>query len=124
MGHKPVMVAVGGDSGSGKTTVARGLYTIFGEGNILNICLDDYHSMDRAAREEAGVTALNPIANNCDLMIEQLRDLRQGRTIVKPVYDHADGTFRPPVEVTPRPIIIVRGLFPLYTPDLREVFDV
>ena len=58
------MVAVGGDSGTGKTTLVSGLYRIFGAERITNICLDDYHRLDRAARKRAGVTALNPVAND------------------------------------------------------------
>ena len=52
---RPVMMAVGGDSGTGKTTLTRGIYDIFGAGNIVNICLDDYHTLDRAGRKKAGV---------------------------------------------------------------------
>ncbi|KAG6389682.1 hypothetical protein SASPL_151155 [Salvia splendens] len=34
------------------------------------ICLDDYHSLDRTGRKEKGVTALDPRANDFDLMYE------------------------------------------------------
>ena len=34
------------------------------------ICLDDYHSLDRYGRKDKGVTALDPRANNFDLMYE------------------------------------------------------
>lgn len=37
------------------------------------ICLDDYHSLDRNGRKEAGVTALAPESQNFDLMYEQVR---------------------------------------------------
>ncbi|HEX8968275.1 MAG TPA: zeta toxin family protein, partial [Chloroflexota bacterium] len=65
---RPVMLAVGGDSGTGKTTLTRGLHDLFGADNILNICLDDYHTLDRLGRARAGLTALNPIVNNIALM--------------------------------------------------------
>jgi phosphoribulokinase len=123
-GARPVMLAVGGDSGTGKTTLTRGIYEIFGEENILNICLDDYHTLDREEREHERVTALNPVANNIQLMEEHVRHLREGRTIVKPVYDHSTGKFGDPEVVRPRPIIIIRGLFPLLTQRLRSMFDV
>ena len=55
---RPIMVAVGGDSGTGKTTLCRGLEEIFGRERILTICLDDYHSLDRAQRKATGITAL------------------------------------------------------------------
>src|SRR5215469_7383127 len=121
---RPVMLAVGGDSGTGKTTLTRGIYDIFGADNILNICLDDYHTLDRAARRKAGITALNPEMNNVNLMEEQVWALRAGETITKPVYDHSTGAFGVPEVVSPRPIVIIRGLFPLFTERLRQAFDV
>jgi phosphoribulokinase len=121
---RPVMLAVGGDSGTGKTTLTRGIYDIFGEQNILNICLDDYHTLDREGRKRAGITALNPAMNNIALMEHHVWALRKGEPITKPVYDHATGTFAEPEVVAPRPIIIIRGLFPLFTDRLRSAFDV
>jgi phosphoribulokinase len=121
---RPVMLAVGGDSGTGKTTLTRGIYDIFGAENILNICLDDYHTLDRAARAEAKITALNPAMNNIALMEQHVWALRAGESITKPVYDHATGTFAEPEVVSPRPIVIIRGLFPLFTERLRNAFDV
>jgi phosphoribulokinase len=118
------MVAVGGDSGTGKTTLVSGLYRIFGSERITNICLDDYHRLDRAARKRAGVTALNPAANDLPLMAEHVEALRRGESIRKPTYDHGTGTFGPIERVAPREIVVIRGLFPLYTPRLRAAFDV
>lgn len=121
---RPIMIAVGGDSGSGKTTLCRGIFNIFGGSRIETICLDDYHSLDRAQRKLLGFTALDPRANNFALMEEQLWALREGRAIDKPVYDHSDGTISGPERIEPRELIVVQGLFPLYTRALRELFDV
>lgn len=122
--HRPILVAVGGDSGTGKTTLVSGLYRIFGPERITNICLDDYHKLDRVARKNARVTALNPVANDLELMADHVRRLRRGETISKPTYDHATGTFGPAETVVPRDIVVIRGLFPLFTAALRQAFDV
>jgi phosphoribulokinase len=122
--NRPILVAVGGDSGTGKTTLVSGLYRIFGSERITNICLDDYHKLDRAERKRGGVTALNPIANDLELMAEHVGRLQGGETITKPTYDHSTGTFGPAETVVPRDIVVIRGLFPLFTADLREAFDV
>ena len=124
MASRPIMVAVGGDSGTGKTTLCKGIDRIFGAERIETICLDDYHALDRAQRKAVGLTALDPRANNFAAMEEQCWMLREGRTIMKPIYDHADGTFKGPEAVEPREFIIVQGLFPLYTRAMRELFDV
>ncbi len=118
------MVAVGGDSGTGKTTLVSGLYRIFGSERITNVCLDDYHKLDRAARKQARVTALDPRANDLDLMADHVSRLRRGETIAKPTYDHSTGTFGPTETVTPREIVVIRGLFPLFTAELDAAFDV
>lgn len=121
---RPIMVAVGGDSGTGKSTLCKGLDALFGAERIVEICLDDYHSLDRAQRKAVGLTALNPRANDFASMEEDLWRLAHGETISKPVYDHSDGTFGPRETVTPHEIVLVHGLFPLYTRALRALFDV
>ena len=121
---RPVMVAVGGDSGSGKTTLVRGLYRIFGAERITNLCLDDYHKLDRAERKRLGITALHPAANDIELMERQVAAIARGEIISKPTYDHSTGTFGPREDVEPREIVVVRGLFPMMTVNLRSAFDV
>jgi len=124
MGTRPIMIAVGGDSGTGKSTLCGGLDRIFGAGRIRDICLDDYHALDRAQRKAVNLTALDPRANNFAAMEEDLWAVRHGHTVVKPVYDHSDGTFAAPERFEPKDIVIVHGLFPLYTRALRDLFDV
>src|SRR6266480_1435346 len=122
--QRPLIVAVCGDSGSGKTTLTDGMVRVFGQERVAHICLDDYHTLDRATRLRNGITALHPAANNITLMTEHIRLLVQGESIVKPVYDHKTGTFAEPVEVQPADIIIAHGLHPLYTPELRDLAHV
>jgi phosphoribulokinase len=122
--QQPLIVAVCGDSGSGKTTLTDGMVRVFGQERITHICLDDYHLLDRAARVRAGITPLHPDANNFALMTEHIRCLASGQLVVKPVYDHKTGTFAPEEEVSPAEIIIVHGLHPLYTEELRELAHV
>ena len=124
MPSRPIMIAVGGDSGTGKTTLCRGLDLIFGHERIETICLDDYHALDRLQRKAVGLTALDPRANNFAAMEEDMWTLRDGRAIDKPIYDHSDGTFKGPERVEPKDIVVVQGLFPLYTRALRSLFDV
>jgi phosphoribulokinase len=124
MSSRPIMIAVGGDSGTGKSTLCRGLDRIFGASRIGTICLDDYHGLDRAQRKAVGLTALDPRANNFAAMEEDLWTVREGRAIRKPVYDHRDGTFGEREWFEPKDIVIVQGLFPLFTRALRELVDV
>ncbi len=120
---RPIFVAIGGDSGTGKSTLAAGFYRIFGGSRITTLCLDDYHSLDRRERKLLGVTALDPRANDFFRIESQLLDLKRGHPIMKPVYDHHDGTFGESEEVIPREVVIVQGLHPFLVPGVRALFD-
>ena len=121
---QPLIVAICGDSGSGKTTLTDGMVRVFGQERIAHICLDDYHTLDRATRLNRSITALRPEANNIPLMTEHLHQLIRGESVIKPVYDHKTGTFAGPERVYPSEIIIVHGLHPLFTEELRSLTHV
>lgn len=121
---RPIVLAIAGDSASGKTTLARGLVAALGADRCTSICVDDYHRYDRAERRALGITALHPEANHIDVMEQHLQLLALGRPILKPVYDHATGRLVRPEYVTSRPFLIVEGLLPLSTRLARACFDV
>jgi phosphoribulokinase len=118
-----VLIGVAGDSGCGKSTFLRRLIDLFGEEFMTVICLDDYHSLDRKQRKEQAVTALNPKANNFDLMYEQIKALKNGQAIDKPIYNHETGELDPPERVEPNKIIVIEGLHPLYDERVRSLLD-
>ncbi len=118
-----VMIGVAGDSGCGKSTFLRRLGDLFGRDLITAICLDDYHSLDRYQRKEKGITALDPRANNFDLMYEQAKMLKSGQSIMKPIYNHETGLIDPPELIEPNRIIVLEGLHPLYDERVRELLD-
>jgi phosphoribulokinase len=144
-GEKPIVIGVAADSGCGKSTFMRRLTNIFGgqrvgplgggfdnggwETNTLVsdlttvICLDDYHLNDRGGRKVSGLTALNPLENNFDLMYEQVKALKDGETISKPIYNHVNGTLDTPETIEPTPIIIIEGLHPMYDERVRDLLD-
>jgi phosphoribulokinase len=121
---RPVILAVVGDSGAGKTTITRGLVGILGEDQVTAVATDDYHKYDRAQRAERGITPLHPDCNYLDIVSQHLALLREGEPILKPVYQHSDGTFGPPVYVSPKPFTIVEGLLGYHTEGMRGCYDV
>jgi len=144
-GEKPIVIGVAADSGCGKSTFMRRLTNIFGgqrvgplgggfdnggwETNTLVsdlttvICLDDYHLNDRNGRKVSGLTALNPKENNFDLMFEQVKALKNGETVSKPIYNHVNGTLDTPETIEATPIIIIEGLHPMYDERVRDLLD-
>ncbi len=117
------IIGVAGDSGTGKTTFTRAIREIFGEELVSTITIDDYHRYDRRERKELGITPLVPEANRFDLLEEHLGDLKAGRTITKPVYNHDNGQFDPPVPFRPTKILILEGLHPFITEKMRDLID-
>lgn len=121
--NRVVLIGVAGDSGCGKSTFLRRLSDVFGEDMMTVICLDDYHSLDRKGRKAAGVTALDPKANNFDLMYEQIKSLKEGNAIDKPIYNHETGELDPPERIEPNHIVVIEGLHPIYDERVRGLLD-
>lgn len=87
------------------------------------ICLDDYHSLDRTGRKEKGVTALDPRANDFDLMYEQVKAIKDGVAVDKPIYNHVTGLLDPPELIKPPKILVIEGLHPMYDERVRDLLD-
>jgi len=135
-----VVIGLAADSGCGKSTFMRRVTTLFGgspkppaggnpDSNTLIsdmttvICLDDYHCLDRYGRKEKGVTALAPEAQNFDLMYEQVKALKEGKSVEKPIYNHVTGMLDAPETINPPKVLIIEGLHPFYDERVRELID-
>jgi phosphoribulokinase len=120
---RPIMLAIAGDSAAGKTTITKGLVDALGADRITSICVDDYHRYDRIERKNLPFTPLHPDCNYMEIMEQHLQLLALGHPILKPVYNHKDGTLGRPVLVEPREYVIIEGLLPLYSKLTRACFD-
>jgi phosphoribulokinase len=121
---RPVMLGIVGDSGSGKTTITRGLVRVLGADQVTHFCTDDYHRYDRRQRAERNITPLHPDCNHLDILAQHLAHLRNKQPIMKPVYQHTDGTFGPPDYFVPGRFVVTEGLLGFYNQPLCESFDV
>jgi phosphoribulokinase len=121
---RPIMLSIAGDSGSGKTTITRGVVRVLGDDKVTHFCADDYHRYDRRQRAEHGITPLDPQCNYLDVLTCDIRHLRHNEAILKPVYKHADGTFGPPVYMSPARFVVAEGLLINYVAELRDMFDI
>ena len=121
---RPIILGVVGDSATGKTTLSRGLVRMLGESNVTHVAADDYHRYDRRQRAEHAITPLHPDCNYIDIMERHFAELRAGNAILKPVYQHKDGTFGPPVYTQPKQFTLIEGLLGYHTDELRKSYDV
>jgi phosphoribulokinase len=120
---KVFIFGIAGDSGSGKTTISKGIRRILGEEMVAAFSMDDYHCLNRKQRKERNITPLHPAANQFELLADHLEALRRGESIDKPVYDHSSGEISGTVPFGPASVVIVEGLHPLYTERLRNAID-
>merc|ERR1719387_1831278 len=135
-----VVIGLAADSGCGKSTFMRRMTSIFGgepkapeggnpDSNTLLsdkttvLCLDDYHCLDRVGRKEKGVTALAPEAQDFDLMYEQIKAIKEGKSVEKPIYNHVTGLLDPPETIVPPKILIVEGLHPFFDERVNDLID-
>ena len=122
--QRPIILGIVGDSAAGKTTITKGLVKILGPERVTHVCTDDYHKYDRKERAQIGVTALHPDCNYVDIMELHMERLHYGQPILKPVYNHSNGTLVRPEYIQSRELVIVEGLLGFSTPPLRQFFDV
>jgi len=143
-GEKAVVIGVAADSGCGKSTFMRRLTSIFGgECKLLDIgretntlvsdtttviCLDDYHKWDRTGRKSNpewpdGITALHADCQNWDKMAEDVTNLKNGKTVDKPIYNHITGELDPVETVSATDIVIFEGLHPMYDDRVNKALD-
>jgi phosphoribulokinase len=121
---RPIILGIVGDSAAGKTTLTSGLVKLIGPERVTHVCTDDYHKYDRKERSERKITALHPDCNYLDIMQLHLERLHYGQPILKPVYDHSNGTLARPEYIEPKEFVIVEGLLGYYTPTLRSFYDI
>ena len=117
-----LIIGVAGDSGSGKSTFTKSISNLLGRDMVSFFSLDDYHTEDRETRKKTGHLPLDPKINDLKLAAEHIRKLRNGKAVIKPVYNHKTGRFDPPEVFEPKKIVIVEGLHTLYD-ELRKYLD-
>lgn len=120
---KPLLIAVAGASGSGKTTVANALLkgiksqgftaTLFSQDNFYNPIGNPLSNYDE------------PQALELDLLAEKLIELKQGRSTDIPTYDFVvHRRLQETLTIDPLDVILVEGLFLLSQPNLVSAFDI
>lgn len=124
---RPIIIGVTGGSGSGKTSVSRAIFDQLHGHSLMMLQEDSYYKSqdDVPFEERTKVNYDHPNAFDTDLLIEQLEDLLEWKTIEIPVYDYAAHTRSKEVVVQePREVIIVEGILTLNDARLRDLMDI
>jgi uridine kinase len=125
--HAPLVLGIGGGTGSGKSTVAQKIVTALPPGSAVVIDHDAYY------RDQAGVALEvrartnydHPDALETSLLVDHLRALRAGQGVDAPLYDFREHLRRRETRrLEPARIVIVEGILVLVDAQLREQMDV
>ena len=76
---RPMMLGIVGDSGSGKTTITRGLVRVLGDDQVTHFCTDDYHRYDRGSAPSGTSRRSIPDCNHLDILAQHLAPPAQRR---------------------------------------------
>lgn len=123
--HAPLILGIAGGTGSGKTTIARAIIEALGPVAVLmdhDAYYIDQSHLPFEERERTNYDHPDSLEN--ELLIHQLRELRAGRAVKKPVYDYAmHARSKDTVLIEPTPVIVVEGILTLAIPALRDELD-
>ncbi len=125
--HPPVIIGIGGGSGSGKTTVALKVRERFPRKTVEIIHHDSYYldRPDLSASERHRINYDHPGAFETSLLVQHLAALRAGKKVDVPVYDFTTQRRSDQVEpVAPADILFVEGILVLESPELRGQMDI
>ena len=109
MNHHVTIIGIAGGTGSGKTTVVKKIAEALPPDFVSIVPLDSYYNDTTGMTDEArkAINFDHPDAFDWRLLIEQVNDLRQGKTI----------------HVEPKPVVIIEGIMVLFNKELRDMMD-
>ena len=115
------IIGICGLSGSGKSSVSRAVVERFpGKIGVLEHDMYYYAKKDKPKIMNYD----HPDALETGLMINHINELRNGRSIKRPIYDFkTSDRLEETVEIAPHPILIVEGLLLFNIPELIPLLD-
>lgn len=121
-----LMIGIAGGTGSGKSTLTRRIKEYFGE-DVTVLMHDNYYKAhdDMTYEERTHLNYDHPNAFDTNLMIEHVKKLRAGESIVCPVYDFsAHNRSKETISIRPNKVMIVEGILIFECKELTDLMDI
>ena len=123
---KVMVIGIAGGTGSGKTTITRKLVQNFGP-DVSVINHDNYYKAhhNMPYEERAKLNYDHPNAFDTDLLVEAVKELKQGRSVTCPVYDYTiHDRSSETITIKPARVIIVEGILIFENRELCDQMDI
>ena len=122
-----LVIGIAGGSGSGKTTVVKSIVKQLG-GKVTVIPQDSYYkdSSHLPLEERQKINFDHPDAIDFKLLCQQIRELKQGKTVQQPVYSYivCERSKTETVTVEPSDVMIIEGILIFTYKELRDQMDI
>jgi len=122
-----IIIGIAGGTGSGKTTVVNEIVKRLPENDVVIIPQDAYYRDNKEIplEERQKKNYDHPDSIEFELLVEHLKQLKQGITIHQPIYSYLTCLRQEEtIKVEPRHVIIVEGILCLTQPELRDMMDI
>ena len=121
-----IVIGVAGGSGSGKSTFTNRIKEYFGD-DVVVLYHDNYYRRQDGVPFEQRVTVNydHPDSLETELLVEHLKQLKEGKSIECPVYDYTKHNRSSEViRIDPKPVILVEGILLLADSRVRDLLDI
>ncbi len=121
---KPILIGIAGGSACGKRTLLNEIKQEIKDYKVCVISLDSYY---KDLPKDTNISEYNfdlPQAFDFELLLNHIKDLRNGKTIEMNLYDFKEnkkGNIKTKIESCP--IIIIEGIFAFYDSRIRNLMD-
>lgn len=124
--REPIVIGIAGGTGSGKTTLIKRIKKEFND--EITILSHDFYYKENSHlpfEEREKLNYDHPNSFDTSLMVEHIKQLKEGKAVERPVYDFVIHNRRSEtVKVEPAKVIIVEGILIFENKDLLELFDI
>ncbi|MFA7744048.1 uridine kinase [Salinicoccus roseus] len=124
---RPTVIGIAGGSGSGKTSVTRKIMEALNGHSVILIEQDYYYKdqSDKTFEERLETNYDHPFAFDNNLLISHIRQLIDRQPVEIPTYNYEIHTRSDvTIQVEPKDVIIIEGIFALENEQLRNLMDV
>lgn len=121
-----IIIGIAGGTGSGKTTLTRRVAEHFGD-DVVVVYHDDYYKAHNELTydQRCQLNYDSPDAFDNELFIQHLKMLKDGQSVLCPVYDYTIHNRSDETKVIePRKVIVVEGILIFHDPKVCELMDI